>query len=342
MWDRLRIYLGAREIFARFVPLEELGEVAPGGSAFCQLRFEQDVFIKKNDPFVVRRYSPMQTLGGGIVIDPAPPKRRRASVDILADLHTRMEGTPFETLDRCLRASGQVMDIKALATLAAIGEEQTMQTIKKLIDNKSVYPIGQGYLHGDILENYRSLLLEYLNQFHEKEPLLPGIPKEMLRTKAGLPLNAREYDTLLALLHAGGFCKTVENYVALTGFSPQFNDRQQQICDHILKTYLDAGFTPPSKTIFTQDKQSQAVFNALAKNKLLPLDEDTFLHINHMEAAKNMIRAHCVAHKTLTLAQFRDMAQSSRKYCLLILEYLDDRCFTKREGDNTRILYKGQ
>ena len=156
--------------------------------------------------------------------------------------------------------------------------------------------------------------------------------KEALRSKVKLPVPARVFDELIACLKDENIIEETAG-LCLSGFRPQFSNKQREIYERLNNLYMEAGFTPPDKGHAAPDKASAEVFDAMAGGELIPLGGEVFIHARHMDRAKHMIQEHCAGNKVLTLAQFRDMTASSRKYCLLILEYLDHHRFTRREGD---------
>ncbi|MCL2873903.1 MAG: selenocysteine-specific translation elongation factor [Defluviitaleaceae bacterium] len=335
MWDRLRVYLGSKEIFARFVPLWDQDKEAllPGESCFCQLRFEEDVYVKKDDAFVVRRYSPMETIGGGKILDPLPKKRRKVNENDVASLSVKLQGSDSDVIDGILRKSKEPMTLKSLASLSSQNEKQAEDAVGKLISDDAVVVINNLYLHIDTIEDWRAKLIELVAGFHNKFGLKPGMIKEELRSKAALPLKSKEFDLLISIFCKDKTFKTFENIISLYSFEQKYNDAQQKIYDRIEKTYLDAKYTPPAKADVAKDRASLEVFDSMIKKTLIMLDDVNFLHIIHLDAAKDMIKKHMHQNGSLTIAELRDMTGSSRKYCLLILEYFDNRNFTRRDGE---------
>lgn len=335
MWDRLRVYLGSKEIFARFVPLWEQSKesLEPGESCFCQLRFEEDVYIKKDDVFVIRRYSPMETIGGGKILDPAPKKRRKVSEDDINSLSVKLQGSETDVVDGILKKSKEPMTVKAIAALASQSETQVEDALKELLEASVSVAIDSFYFHIDTIDNWRIKLMEIISSFHNKFGLKPGMAKEELRSKAALPLKAKEFDALLSIFCTDNTLKMSENIVSLYTFEQKYTEAQKKIYDKIEKSYLDAKYMPPTKAEVASDRVSLEVFESMIKKTLVPLDDVNFLHIKHMESAKEMIKAHALKNGSLTLAEFRDMTGSSRKYCLLILEYLDNQKFTRWDGE---------
>jgi len=335
MWDRLRIYLGSKEIFARFVPLWDnaKGALASGESCFCQLRFEEDVYVRKDDVFVIRRYSPMETLGGGKILDPVPKKRRKVSDSDIEALSVKLQGSYVDIVEGILKKSKGPMTLKAVSSLSSQSEAQTEEALNELIIQNTIVLINNLYLHINTIEDWRIGLIEHVANFHNKFGLKPGMVKEEFRSKAALPLKAKEFDCLLAMFTDDRTFKTFENVVSLYSFEQRYTDSQQKIHDEIQKTYLDAKYTPPAKADIAKDKASLEVFDSMIKKTLVNLDDVNFLHITHMNSAKEMIKEHMNKKGSLTLAEFRDMTGSSRKYCLLILEHLDNQNFTRRDGE---------
>ncbi|MCL2708499.1 MAG: selenocysteine-specific translation elongation factor [Defluviitaleaceae bacterium] len=338
--DRLRVYLGSRETFARAYPHTETRSIGPGESAFCKLRFERRAYVRKGDRFVVRRFSPMETIGGGMIADPSPKPRTKRDAKRADSLAIGLEGSDADAVEIYLKNEAAPQEAKKISLMTALGALRTDSSLKKLADEKKVCIVEGGYIHAETLGAYGEKIREALSKFHRERPLLPGMEREALRAKAALPLKSRGFDEIAGMLVGEGGLGSEGTLYFAPGFVPKLTDWQQKTRGEIEKLYADSGFAPPELSKISVGEKWREVFDSMVRTTLIPLGGEIFLHASKMEAAKDMIRRHCEANGSITLAEFRDMTGSSRKYCLAILEYLDGRKFTLRDGDR-RVLKKG-
>jgi len=336
-WERLRVHHGAREIFARAAPFTECGEISAGEAAFCQLRFEKPAHIKKGDRIIIRRYSPAETIGGGVVADPSPVKRRKADRESIENLLSRLKGTDAEIVGQCLRDEKKPVTHKQLAKISALVEARVQAALEALVETKTVYKIGDSYLHSDVYIGFKEKISMFVSGFHEKNPLLAGVPKSALRSKVSLPLSQSEFENLLETTEREREISIAGNAVSIFGFVPRYTEAQMKIKTKIEGAYIEAGFAPPSASSLVTDKATKEVFDALAGVELINLGMDTFIHIDYLNKAAELVRKACEENSSVNLAELRDLTGSSRKYCLMILEYLDDKRITVRDGDVRRL-----
>ncbi|MCL2616927.1 MAG: selenocysteine-specific translation elongation factor [Defluviitaleaceae bacterium] len=297
-WERVRLYVGAAQVFARVVLLD-VESVDPGENAYAQLRLEESLAVKKGDHFVIRRYSPMETIGGGVVLDPCAGRHAKLSEDKLLLLAS------METSDAA--------DIEA--------------TRKEQANN-----------------DQRTKILSLLEAYHAENNMRPGIPKEELRQKLGAKLGTEikkaEFDAFLITMQGERLADLHDSgLVSLHGFTPSFTPKQAAAKADIEKRLLEAGFSAPSVADITSGgKIYNEVLDALSGIVAVRMEQATVMHSDFYEDAKRRTIEYIREHGSITLAQFRDMVGTSRKYAQLIMEDFDKRRITKFTGDK-RVLY---
>ena len=156
--------------------------------------------------------------------------------------------------------------------------------------------------------------------------------------------TAKKGDVLLNELLKRGIISASGSTVAAAGFSAQYSDEHSDMRQTMIKTYAAAGFEAPSTdevmAQFKDKKQAKQVLSDLFKDgTLVKLNPGAYLYKDHYEKAMELLRGHFVSHDTMSLAEFRDMLGTSRKYVLLILDHLDQQKITKLQGD-VRVLLK--
>lgn len=348
--DRLRIYHGSAEIFGRVVLLDR-EELKPGEKAFVQMRLEEEIACQKDDYFVIRFYSPMTTIGGGIVLDPNPPKRKRFKEDVIEELKIKEKGSVDEVVEQnILKMSNSYPNIDAIAKSSGnITMQKCSEILKRLEDNKRVKSFssneGAFYLHIEFLEDIKKKAQSVLSYFHDKYPLKAGMSKEELKSKVMENARQKISDEIFDYLQKENILKIEEQYVSLWGFEIVYTKEQENIKNIIMNEYLQNKFNPPRyteikpKLKYPENIASQ-VYNALIDSgELVKVEQDIVFSKVSYDEAVNMLKNYLTENKYIQLGEFRDLLGTSRKYAMALLDYFDQLKITKRIEDK-RILYK--
>ncbi len=347
--DRLRLYHGTSEIMCRVVLLDR-EELKPGDSAFVQLRLEEETACMKGDRFVIRTYSPMLTIGGGTILEPNPPKRKRFKEDVIEELKIKEQGNPAEMVEGYLiQNSDKYPDKKAIIkAVGSMNDELYGKIAAELSEKKLIREFKLGdetyVLHIRYLKDVETKLTEILEAYHRKNPLKSGISKEELRTRIFEGMKPRLADLVFGYFETDGIIKLENQYIAQSGFKVQFNKVQEQIKTVIEKSYRENRFNPPKLVELAEasslDKnQCQLVYTALIEmGELIKLDEDIAFSRDAYNEAVELVRKHIKNNGPIQLGQFRDILGTSRKYAMALLDHFDQNKITKRVGDN-RVLF---
>ncbi|HET90330.1 MAG TPA: selenocysteine-specific translation elongation factor [Chloroflexi bacterium] len=341
---QLKFFSGAAETLARARVLGQ-ESLPPGESGWVQLQLLDPLPLVKGDHFIVRIPSPPATIGGGVVVDPHPGKRhRRFQPEVLTRLETLARGTPAEILLQTLERRGPT-PIRSLLSASGLGEAAA-EGLAHLLDE------GEAILLGDLVDPppiqhmpsskqvvaTHSWWLDLANRFtrdleayHQKFPLRPGMGREALRSN--LKLEAKVFNGMMSRAVAEGRIADDGPTVRLPTHTVQLNPEQQRQVDALLTRFHQQPYTPPSYKESTA-AVGEAVLNVLfSRGDLVQVATDVlFLPETYREIVAQ-VRAHIEREGSITLAQARDMLETSRKYAQAILEHLDDIEVTKRVGD---------
>ncbi|MFZ5965764.1 MAG: selenocysteine-specific translation elongation factor [Bacillota bacterium] len=342
--ERLRFYHGTSEILCRMVLLDR-EELKPGESCYAQLRLEDETVAKRNDHFVIRFYSPMETIGGGIVLEPNPSKHKRFKEDTLEELKIKEEGSTDEVVEKIIkRFSHKFENIRFYVSQTGLSEVLLTKIIEDLIAGGSVVKFGNNIvLHRSFLEKIEETMMNVLNEFHKKNPLRLGMLKEELRNKTVPDAKGKLFDEILRFFCEVNTIKVYSNHICLFDFEIEYTDGQKKIMNEIEKKYLENGFTPPTlEELLKQcrnEKEYRQVFSAMVEmSKIVKISEEIYIHQDYLHKAVEMIKNYLQENKEITLSQFRDLIGTTRKYALPLLEYLDQNKITKRIEDK-RVLF---
>ena len=338
LWDRVRVYIGTEEVMARVVPLGT-DLLKAGERSFAQLRLEDEIAVKNYDKFIIRTYSPMITIGGGVILDASPKKHSRFNEEILEKLKVQLEGNSTELIANYILSHNNYLVSKdSIVKDLQLPEEEIVESIAQLIETATVYETKLGYIHKkkyeEVLEKLKKLLVEYHNRFKLKV----GIPKIEVLSK--FKLSQKETLELLDLFIANNEIRLEGNLIAEKDFVVNYDKKQFAEKERIEKDLLEGGFTPPTiKDLTNGEKPKVEILESLIDNTIVRLDADLVLHANVLEEAIQKVEDHFSANEQMGLAEFRDMTGSSRKYSMAILEYIDKLGITRRV-ENYRVLAK--
>ena len=338
LWDRVRVYIGTEEVMARVVPLGT-DLLKAGESNFAQLRLEDEIAVKNYDKFIIRTYSPMITIGGGVILDASPNKHRRFNEEILEKLKVQLEGNTSDLIANYILSHNNYLVSKdSIVKDLQLPEEEVVESITQLVETATVYETKLGYIHKkkyeEVLEKLKKLLVEYHNRFKLKV----GIPKIEVLSK--FKLSQKETLELLDLFIANNEIRLEGNLVAEKDFVVNYDKKQLAEKERIEKALLEGGFTPPTiKDLTNGEKPKVEILESLIDNTIVRLDADLVLHANVLKEAIQKVEDHFSTNEQMGIAEFRDMTGSSRKYSMAILEYIDKLGITRRI-ENYRVLAK--
>lgn len=332
---RLHLYHGARDILCKIVLLDR-DSVGAGESCYAQLRLEEEIAVKTGDRFVLRFYSPVETIGGGVILDSNPFKHKRNDAAVLESLKLKEGGSDREKISAALRdysARFETLDFLQIQT--GIPKDQFEQQINKLIKDKVAFRVSDNVvIHTDYLNRLKDSAVKLLESYHKENPLREGMKKDEFRNKLIKYEDISVVDKITDSLVNRKVLKYVNNCVALADFEVQQDNNQQEIEN----AFLQGGFSPESPdqiaARFPKVKNFKQVLESLVNTgKLVRVEEKILLHADYYNKALTLAKEHVDQNGQITLAEMRDLMGASRKFAVAVLEYWDKRGITKKVGD---------
>ena len=340
---RIRFHIGAREVLGRAYLIDK-DEILPGESGLVQFRLEETIVSRFKENFVIRRYSPMTTIGGGKVLENSPPRRKRHDSAAIEELKIKESGTPAERLELTLRLAGKPLRIDDLIERTGLSESEINNHLENLLESGQVYELSRyqkpSYLAAEPKNQAQNEMIEITKNYHQKQPLRPGISRAELRSSLSVELNTNEFNQLAEELAEAGKLELSQKYIKEAGFEVEFIGRAAEIKSGALELFAKNKFNPPEITDLAEalDEDNQKlireVIGALEEEgELVRLTEDLYFTEDAIAEAEEKLKEFFLQNDSLELSQFRDMIDSSRKYALPLLEYFDDEGLTYRDGD---------
>ncbi|OPX89201.1 MAG: Selenocysteine-specific elongation factor [Pelotomaculum sp. PtaB.Bin104] len=344
---RMRFHLGAGETLGRVVLLDR-EELVPGAMAYAQIELEGKTTAVRGDRFVLRSYSPMRTIGGGAVIDPAPVrKHKRFRSEVLKALETWERGTPAEILEQYLQGNPWLPELADAAARTGLQLTETKELAQHLARQGKVKLVpGDGKVYLISTEVYRRMageLQQMLESYHHELPLREGYPKEELRSRKFPALNNKVFQLLLAALEKDRLLRCTAQVVAnptfVSGPSPEMN----LIIEQIKKKLAEASFQPPKWSELTaatgldKNASTELLRYLLRTGQLKKVVENLYLLDETITMASREVAGFFHQKGELTVSDLRDLLHTSRKYALPLLQYFDRERITWPLADNRRL-----
>lgn len=337
--SEVKVFAGTAQTVAT---LRLLGDetLQPGHEAWVQLELREPLVLNRGDRFILRRPSPSETLGGGLVVDAHPRKRhKRFDADTLSALEQLSKGDPAEVLFLAALSLGAASARETVAK-ARLESEAAAGALKACIESGQLILLEPGdiSISADLLlipaphwQILREQAVAALTAYHKALPLKRGMPREELKSR--LKLAPRLFNAAVKRLELrdGG------NWLALPGHEIRFSAAQQPKVDALLRKFAAAPFASPSVKE-CQAEVGEDVYAALLElGHLTQLSPDVVFRPADVADMTAAVRAVIEKNGQLTAAEARDLFATSRKYVLALLEYLDVSGVTVRDGDFRRL-----
>ncbi|MCL2350843.1 MAG: SelB C-terminal domain-containing protein, partial [Defluviitaleaceae bacterium] len=345
--SRLHLYHGTRDILCNLLLLNET-KLTKGQRAYGQLRLTESLPARAYDRFVLRFYSPMETVGGGIILDPLATRMKRGD----AAAASRFEAMERGTLDERVAVifahrSPNFPKPNELARVYFRDEGKFDKTIQKLIHDGILIDLGGQIIHKNYLNILGAKAGNFLNHHHAANPLHAGMtPKELTsRLLPGRPQPLA--DAILAALIAAGAVKKNGAAIAHKDFKLTFTPEHAKIEAELTKIYQAAAYAPPDQkeiaTQFSKTTKEKKAFDQMfaamtASGELVALTPQIHIHKDHYAAALDIFKTMAASNPQVLTKDYRDTLDTSRKFALAILEHFDKQGMTKMIGEGRILL----
>ena len=346
---RLHFFTGTSEILCRAVLLDQ-EELGPGESGYVQLRLEEEIAVRRGDKFVVRFYSPMETIGGGVILEPNPSVKRRFRQDVIEELERKESGSTADVIELHVKAHGDTLvTLAELAKLTALSPEEVKEDAEELESKGLVYlfPMRKDtYVwHADSRRGAERTMIEELAAYEEKYPYRYGMKKAEVQGTHFQKVRPNVFDKMLEMLVEDGSIRRVDEFLCTPGYEVRKDQTFDRVSGILLDSFRDAGydFVRYSEIGFSREDMmvSDDILNILLEEeKVVKVTEDMYTLKENMERAQELIQERLMEDPLITIAQVRDMFGTSRKSAKPILEYMDSIKVTKKTGaESERIAY---
>jgi selenocysteine-specific elongation factor len=336
----VHFHSGTAEIEAQVRLLEGTAPLQPGGAAYARLVLRDAALLLPGDRFIIRMFSPVATIGGGVVLDIASGAdalvRARSPGSALARLDVLASADPAERIALLVREAPFGMGMAGLVARTGLVEPEIAAAAARapliIIPHPQPWYVDRAWFQAA-----RDRMVQTVIEFHRRNPLQPGIAKPDLR-----PAGAPPFVLDALLTDAAGQIVAVGETVRLRGHTMVLNDDERQARAAIERAFQQAGLAAPAVAqVLAQSgveaARARSLLQILLREKcLVRINGDLVVHQSAIEELRRMLDARRPSR--FNIATFKEWTGVSRKYAIPLLEFLDRERITRRQGEERLIL----
>jgi selenocysteine-specific elongation factor len=318
--DRLHLYYGSAEVLCKAVLLDK-DVLESGQEGYAQLRLEEEIAVKKGDRFIIRFYSPVESIGGGVVLDANPTKHKRFRNEVIEALVIKEAGDENAILEQTIRETSKtLMNMKDIALKLGKTLPELQIEIETLISEGKVIKLTDDLaVHVDYIKFVQKTAESILDEYHKKNPISIGMQKGEFRKKLSDKLYIKELkvlDFFINRLIKNRHLRDSGSLVAASTFKVEYKEEHFAMQKRLEKVYLDAGYEVPElEEAISKEKDvnlAKQMVEALAEEgKLKRLTYQYYMHKIHWEKAMKLFQDHMDKKDSITLAEYRDLLDTS-------------------------------
>jgi selenocysteine-specific elongation factor len=317
-------------------------QMAPGSEAFARIRLPDPALLLPGDRFIIRQFSPVMTIGGGVVLDAAPIQRlKQTIVDTLLN-HAANANVAEALTTRIARRWYGGLTLEQAVAETGLRKESIISHLAQPIAKGEVFRFGDLLVHSTAVSALRQLTPESLALFHRQNPLVVGMGKEVLREK--FSLTPEVFTATLDLLLRDRKVEVQGDLVRLPGQGVAMKDEEAESKKQIEEAFAGAGLKVPAlhevlAGLKVDRTRAQKIVTLLLRERMLvKVSEGLVFHREALEELRRLVIAQKTKSPKMDVALFKEMTGVSRKYAIPLLEYLDRERVTRRVGDVREIL----
>jgi selenocysteine-specific elongation factor len=342
----VRFHTGTSEVMGYLILLEQ-EELPSGQTVVAQLRLDSPVAIVKDDRFVVRSYSPVRTIGGGYVLNPAPQKHKRLKPEIIQGLQDLTNNDQDAIISYHIEQAGYSgLSFSHLKIMTNLPDKQLDSQLQNLLSQKKIIQTDKEnriFIHQNTFDTLKHKFTEHLTDYHSTNPLKAGMPKEELKSKFPRLADTKLFNQVLNQMIKSQQIVQEENTVRLEGHRVSLGQDQADIRSKILKAYQNGGLQPPYfrevvKELNADPKRTQDVLMLLVEEgQIVKTKDDLYFDVSAVDKLKAKLVEFLKSNGEITTPQFKEMTGVSRKFVIPLIEYFDAKNVTLRVGDSRKL-----
>lgn len=344
--ERFHLFTGTSEILCRAVLLDRQ-ELGPDESGFAQLQCEEPVVVRRGDRFVVRFYSPMETSGGGIVLEPNPGKKKRFSESAIEELKMKKLGSLTDACELNIKAAADgPVPLRELSKHMSHSEHELRPCLDELLARGAVieFPLNKDtwLWHADNAFVLEQKIARALKSFYDRYPYRRGIPKAEIRSMFMKRFRPNIFDACLDYMAGTGTIRIRDEYVCLADYEMARDETFAEI-EHLLTRQFEEAayqllrFSEVDRGPYSEEIVTDVLRALVDEGSMVRVSAEPLMYtMRHLaDAAAARVKRHFETEEILTVRQVRDMFGTNRKSAKAIIEYLDGIKVTRKVGAET-------
>ncbi len=347
--SRLHLFTGTSEVLCRAVLLDK-EELGPGESGYVQLRLEEEIALRRGDKFVVRFYSPMETIGGGVILEPNPTKKKRFHADTIEELKRKESGSSEDIIDMHIHNSADsMMTVAELAKITALSPEEVQKDVESL-ERQGIIKVfrmkkDSFVWHSANDKALQTGLTEKLAEYHKKHPYRYGMQKAEIHMTFLKKVKPAVFDLYVDNLADEKVIKRHNEFLCMPEHEIRKDALYEKTEKKLLDTFEKAGLDFPKVSEVDFGGIDSGVIDdilllLMEEGKVVKLGEELYTLTPYIEKSKGIIQGLLSKKSLITMGEIRDALETSRKNAKLIVEYMDSIKVTKRNGtESERVAY---
>ena len=346
---RLHLFTGTSEVLCRAILLDK-EELGPGESGYVQLRLEEEIAVRRGDKFIVRFYSPMETIGGGVVLEPNPTKKKRFQAETIEELKRKESGSSEDIIDMHIQnCKDSMMTIAELAKITAVSADEVAQDVESLEKQgmiKVFHMKKDSYTwHTANDKAFQEELTKKLSDYHAQHPYRYGMQKAEIHNTFLKKVKPTVFDLYVDNLVEEGVIKRHNEFLSMPSHEIQKDARYEKTEKKLLDIFEKSGLDFPRLSEVDMggiepDVIDDILLLLMEEGKIIKLGEELYTLTEYIEKSKEIIQGLLKEKDLITMGEIRDSLDTSRKNAKLIVEYMDSIKVTKRNGtESERVAY---
>ena len=349
--DRLHLFTGTSEILCRAILLDK-DELEPGDTGLAELLLEEELATKRGDRFIVRFYSPLETIGGGVILEPNPRKKKRFNEEAIEELLKKESGSLADVCELNIRAETEdLITLKDLAKNMSHSAEELRPYLDELRDSGVIFEFPKNkdvfFWHKDNAFIVSQEITRDLKKFYEKFPYRAGIKKAEIHSTYMKKVKMNVFEECMNKLISENLIEVRNEYVCLPGYEINKDETYLSIEKLLTDTFETAGyaflrFSEIDKKKYPDEVVMDVLRVMMDEGKAVKvgIELEMYTMKHFMDVAEEKVREHFKTNEIITISEVREMFETSRKCAKPIIEYMDVIKVTKKVGAETeRVAY---
>ncbi len=345
--SRLHLYTGTSEVLCRIV-LFEKDVLSPGESCYAQLRLEEEIAVRRGDKFILRFYSPMETIGGGVIVEPVAIKKANSDDVFIENLKIKEQGSKVDVIESKVKENSYLIpSITELAKITALSKDEIDENLIELEKEGkiSIFRLNNDSFiwHKSYEDEMSAKIFSVIENFHVENRYKHGIKKSEVKSRFLPKLKQNVFDSVLSIIIKNSKLKLEGEFLSLNEFTISEDEKYKISREKIDKKVKSSGYNfVKIAEILELDKDAknlEDILNLMIESgDIIKFEDDVFTYKKLVDDAKHELLQYLNQKNKISAAEFRDMLDANRKSAILLLEYFDALKITKRV-ENDRVLF---